>query len=182
MRLFVGIPLSGSVISELTRLTERLHPAANLRWSAHESWHITLQFLGNASAAQYDCLIGALREVRCTRVPIQLGGLGVFEHAGILYAEVELNAQLVALQKKIVAATSLCGFMAETRPFRPHITLARSRGRADGRELRALKERIPSAPAFSRFTASAFLLYESQLSSTGSSYEVRQRFSLTDVS
>lgn len=180
MRLFVAIPLADSVVTELSRLTARLRSrAAELRWSAPESWHVTLQFLGNASEKQYGCLIGRLAEVRGRPVPIQLGEPGIFERAGVFYAEVDLSPQLIALQQRVVAATAPCGFEPETRPFSPHITLARSKGRSGGRELSGLLTGLPAKIGFFRFTAPEFLLYESHLSSAGSTYEVRQRFALT---
>jgi 2'-5' RNA ligase len=182
MRLFIAILLADSVVARLNDLIAALRPRADLRWSAPESWHITLQFLGNSSAEQFDCLVGRLGEVRSAPVPVQLGGLGVFERAGILHAEVKLSEQLMDLQKKIVAATGLCGFEPETRPYRPHITLARFKGTGRSRELSALASRIQSQPKFPRFTASEFLLYESRLLPAGSTYEVRQRFALSDAS
>ena len=52
MRLFIGIALSPAVIAELTTLTARLQSKADsMRWTGPESWHITLQFVGNTSAA-----------------------------------------------------------------------------------------------------------------------------------
>ncbi|HUA92791.1 MAG TPA: RNA 2',3'-cyclic phosphodiesterase [Terracidiphilus sp.] len=179
MRLFIAVPLADSVVTELGRLTGRLRSrAAELRWPTPESWHVTLQFLGNASEEQYGCLIGRLAEVRGRLVPVQLGEPGIFERAGVFYAGVELSPQLIALQQRVAAATAPCGFEPETRPFRPHITLARSKGRSGGRELRGLMAGLPAKIRFSRFTAAEFLLYESHLSSAGATYEVRQRFSL----
>ena len=45
MRLFAGIPLAAAVIDELSAISIRLRSNDDgLRWSAPESWHITLQF------------------------------------------------------------------------------------------------------------------------------------------
>jgi 2'-5' RNA ligase len=178
MRLFLAIPLAESVVKELAGLTARLRPAAaDLRWSAPESWHVTLQFLGNTTTEQYNCLLARLAELRSAPVYVQLAGLGVFERAGILYAGVEVTSSLAALQQRIVAATTPCGFEPEARPYHPHITLARAKGRDRARALRGL---VAGAQAgFSRCTAGEFLLYESHLSSAGSTYEVRCRFQLS---
>jgi RNA 2',3'-cyclic 3'-phosphodiesterase len=179
VRLFLGIPLAGAVLAELTTLSKRLRSTPDLRWSAPESWHITLQFLGSVSDEQYGCLIERLAGLRSAPVPVRLGGLGVFDRAGIFYAGVELTPQLDALQSRVVAATAPCGFEPESRPYHPHITLARGKGPKCARELHTFLEHTPSRPKFSRFTAMEFLLYESHLSSAGSTYEVRQRFQLT---
>ncbi len=160
MRLFVGIPLAAAVMEELSgdlrcgfnRGTD------GLRWSAPESWHITLQFLGNTP--QYDCIVGRLRELRSPSVAIQLEGLGFFESAGVFFAGVSLTPELEALQQSVTAATGLCGFIPETRPYHPHITLARSK-RKGARGLRELKSKIHREPNFSDFVADEFVLYES---------------------
>lgn len=180
MRLFVGIPLAAAVMDELTAAAARLRSKDDaLRWAAVESWHITLQFLGNTRPEQYECLIARLSELRSRPVPIRLGELGFFDRAGIFYTGVALSPELVSLQRRVVTATSKCGFVPEARPYHPHITLARARGEGRGRPLRSLEAKIDRQPSFSPFTAAEFLLYESHLSRTGSIYEVRHRFPLT---
>ncbi len=179
MRLFIGIPLADAVIAELAAVSAGLRSAADgLRWAAPESWHITLEFLGNATPEQYGCLTARLAGVRSLPVPIRLAALGVFDRAGIFYAGVELAPPLVALQQRIAAATALCGFQPENRPFHPHITLARSKGQGRARQLGELLARLQVQPAFARFAANEFLLYESHLRPGGSQYEVRARFPL----
>ncbi len=179
MRLFIGIPLAGAVVSELSALCERLRAGTDgLRWSAPESWHITLQFLGSVAEGQYACLAARLGEIRSAPVPIQAGAPGIFERAGIFHVEVEPADELVALQQQVTAHMRPCGFEPENRPYRPHITLARAKGGAASRQLRQLKERVRARPRFSAFAAREFLLYQSLLGPGGPKYEVRARFAL----
>jgi len=184
MRLFVGIPLAESAIRELAAVVEQLRDvegagqSAALRWAAPESWHITLQFLGNTTMEQLECLKVKLAEVRAAQLSVQLGELGCFERAGVLFADVLVTPELAALQRKVIAATSRCGFAAEARPFHPHITLVRTNSRERGRELRALRGSVSSPPNFPSFFAREFLLYESHLGMGGSKYEVRMRVPL----
>jgi 2'-5' RNA ligase len=176
MRLFVAIPMAAAVLDELSAVSARLKSSADgLRWAEPESWHITLQFLGNANEEQY-----TLGAVRFPPVPIRMEALGCFDRAGIFYAGVGLTPALVSLQQHITAATSLCGFVPEARPFRPHITLARGKGEGRGRELRTLTARVRQ-PSFTPFIAEEYLLYESHLSPAGSKYEVRNRFTLSET-
>jgi RNA 2',3'-cyclic 3'-phosphodiesterase len=177
MRLFAGIPLAAEVIEELSAISLRLQTSGDgLRWSAPESWHITLQFLGNTGLSQYECIVARLRELRSPAVPIQLEELGFFDRAGVFFAGVALTPELRLLQERVTAATGLCGFVPETRPYHPHITLARSKNK--GRALDGLKTRIRRHPAFTGFVAGAFVLYESVATPTGAHYEIRDRFSL----
>jgi RNA 2',3'-cyclic 3'-phosphodiesterase len=179
MRLFVGIPLATGVRSELSAVVARLRSGGDgLRWMAADSWHITLQFLGNTEQERYECLVARLGELRSMPAPVRLEGLGIFERAGVFFAGVAPAAELVLLAERVMAATARCGFAPETRPFHPHITLARAKGQGRGHPLRALETKIRSQPIFSRFVAREFLLYESHLSAGGASYEVRAQFPL----
>ncbi|MGA2569329.1 MAG: RNA 2',3'-cyclic phosphodiesterase [Terracidiphilus sp.] len=204
MRLFVGIPLADEVVRELAAVVARLRRAegagngGRMRWTAPESWHITLEFLGNATEEQFECLKARLGEVRSVPAPVRLSELGCFERAGVFFADVDVTPELSALQRKVVAATSRCGFVAEARAFRPHITLARKPGNKGPREqgnkkpnplaqvgnvgrsgaLRELTIRAGRGPAFTRFTAREFRLYESHLEPGGARYEVRMRVPL----
>jgi len=186
MRLFVGIPLPDALLQELAAAVECLRSARGeqrqgsdgLRWIASESWHITLQFLGSATAEQLDCLNARLGEVRSDAVPIQLGDLGCFDRAGVLFASVTVTPELAALQQKVLAATARCRFVAEDRPFHPHITLARSKGHRGGPDLQKLLKKLDAQPASARFVAREFLLYESHLVREGARYEVKRRFDL----
>jgi RNA 2',3'-cyclic 3'-phosphodiesterase len=179
MRLFVGIPLAAEVIEELSAVSMRLQTSEDgLRWSAAESWHITLQFLGNTP--EYECIVARLRQLRSLPLPLQLEGLGFFERAGVFFAGVMLTPELAALQQRVTAATALCGFVPETRPYHPHITLARSKSKGVT-ALRALKGKIHREPRFSGFVAEEFVLYESVPGARGSHYEVREHFPTTQT-
>lgn len=182
-RLFIGIPLAVATEKDLAAAVNQLRStatqraaSASLRWSTQESWHITLQFLGSTTPQQCDCITARLRELRRQRIAIQLGGIDTFDRAGVLFADVRVTPELVALQQAVTAATAPCGFTPEERPYHPHITLARRRGREGGRELRALTLQVKQDPGFSSFTAESFLLYESIPGPDGSRYEIREHF------
>jgi RNA 2',3'-cyclic 3'-phosphodiesterase len=181
MRLFVAIALPAAVIDELSTISLRLRSAQDgLRWSAQESWHITLQFVGNSSQELYECIVSRLRELKLPPVPIQLDGLGVFERVGVLFAGVTVTPKLRLLQEGVTKATEHCGVVPETRPFQPHITLARIKARRLG--FRELKARLGHLVCSSKFVATEFLLYESFLGPAGARHEIRERFPLkTDL-
>jgi len=179
MRLFIGIPLAATVVNELMAISRRLRSGADgLRWMVPESWHITLQFLGATERKQYDCTVKRLHELHQPPVPLSLEGLGCFDRTGILFAGVWVSPELRLLQQRVAKAMELCGFLPEDRPYKPHITLARSKGKGQERGIRELKDKISRQPNFSRFVAGEFLLYESFLGAGGSRYEVRERFPL----
>ena len=179
MRLFIGIPIEAAVVERLSKASARLRSKDDgLRWSAAESWHITLQFLGKTSEEQYGCVVARLRELRFRAVPVHIESLGLFDRAGIFFAGVVVSPELLELQQRVTAATSQCGFKPEERPYHPHVTLARSKDRDGARGLRGLKSRIDPEAKFGAFVAQEFVLYESVPRPGGSQYIVRERFPL----
>ncbi|MFZ0518773.1 MAG: RNA 2',3'-cyclic phosphodiesterase [Acidobacteriaceae bacterium] len=175
----MGIPLAALVIEQLEKVSMRHRVEGDgLRWSTPESWHITLQFLGNTSETQYECVVARLRALHGGPVPIELEELGFFDRAGIFFAGVALTPDLLALQHQVTAATLPCGFTPEDRPFHPHITLARSKGRRKATGLDILRSKLRHPPKFSSFVTDEFFLYESFTRPTGSQYETRERFRL----
>jgi RNA 2',3'-cyclic 3'-phosphodiesterase len=180
MRLFIGIPLATATTNDLAAVVNRIRSKAtdNLRWSMPESWHITLQFLGSTTEQQYECVVARLRGLRSRPLRVQLGALGTFDRAGVLFVDVHVTPELLALQESVTTTTAPCGFTPEDRPYHPHITLARRKGRGGGIEFRNLKLQINPPPKLSSFTAESFVLYESIPTPEGSRYEIRERLPL----
>lgn len=185
MRMFLGIPLASHAAGRLTRLQERLSGSSDgLRWSRAESRHLTLQFLGNVDEIHLTCLLASLINVHSPSVQVHIEDVGFFHHTDILLARVSPTAELLTLEKRVTAATRPCGFEPENRPYTPHITLARGKGRHGGRALALVRNAMKRAesPGENKiacsFTAEEFLLYESIPSPQGSRYEVRARFPL----
>ena len=177
MRLFVGIPLGETVTGELTRLTARLqHPEDGLRWSAPAGWHITLQFLGATSPEQLECVNQRLQAIRAPRFTVRLEEPGFFDRAGVFFVGVHVSPELERLQQAVTAATRPCGFEPEDRPYRPHITLARTR--AGRSAFRKLEQALPKQTRFSSFRAQRFVLYQSFPGPGGSRYEERAAYTL----
>lgn len=181
MRLFVAIAVEGEAAAALEEVQQRLDGSVeDLRWSRPADRHVTLQFLGEVAADRAAGVAEALARIRSPRVPVRIAGLGFFLRAGAFWAGVEPTAELLALQQRVTAATRGCGFVAEPRPYRPHITLARSRGRRGGGALMALQQVVEQGRIRleTECTAREFTLYESLTSAEGSRYEVRARFPL----
>jgi 2'-5' RNA ligase len=74
-------------------------------------------------------------------------------------------------------ATAALGIARETRPFSPHLTLARVKDRADVQALRRAIATLASTE-FGGFEARSFFLYLSQLKPTGSVYTKLAEFPL----
>lgn len=179
MRLFLGVALSEEARAAMERVSLRLRASDDgLRWSSAEQWHITLAFLGSVDSAGESVLLRELRRLRLPPTPLEIDGLGLFERVGIVYAAVEVTPELAELQRATAEAARVSGLVLEDRPYRPHVTLARSKGRGGLRTLKRLRPALEQQRPRARWTASEFLLYESQSSPGGSQYLVRARFAL----
>jgi RNA 2',3'-cyclic 3'-phosphodiesterase len=100
------------------------------RWVHYEDLHITLAFLGNAPSEK---LSSAIEKVQGTvsgtkGFNLEISMLGIFgklDSPRIFWADTKESNELQAVRKKVFTACTDAGFQLETRPFKPHITLAR---------------------------------------------------------
>ncbi|MDE1163676.1 MAG: RNA 2',3'-cyclic phosphodiesterase [Acidobacteriaceae bacterium] len=176
MRIFVGIPLPQVACESLKSVLHTFQSSqagSAVRWSEPEGWHVTLAFPGQVHEEQLVVLRESLQRIACGPIPLTVEGVEVYARAGVLAAKIVPTEPLFLLQQRVAAAAEMCGFPIENRPFRPHVTLARSR--FEGR-LRALAEDFETIQA--RFVAGRFCLYESVRDSTGSRYVVKSEFLL----
>lgn len=145
---------------------------------APENWHITLRFVGSASAAEEDRLVYELSRIpRVEPFAIRLGGFGAFpraKKASVLWLGVGRGAdQLVDLAASVEAGVQAAGFPPEDRPFRPHMTVSRFRPSTD---LRALV--TDGFDAGVQLPVDAVTLFASILGPGGARYEVVDQFEL----
>jgi len=189
MRLFVGLPLASEVMYELSEAVTRLRsPQDGLRWTSPDSWHITLQFLGSSDEQHFDCLLLRLAEIHEAPIHVRLGELGFFDRAKVLFADVVPTPELVALARRVEESTGKCGFVAEVRPYHPHITLARAKGDGRGKFSGSRGSKIGIGGSgllsgqptrFAGFRATEFVLYEGHTRPEGAEYLARGRFVLS---
>lgn len=138
---------------------------------------MTLQFYGMVDAERERRLREQLHGVEVGAVEVVLRGIGTFERAGVLWAGVDLTESLEDLQRRVVAAGAACEFVGEDRPYRPHVTLARRKGRGGRWDFKKGWE-MDSGREFGMLRAREFVLYESVAGPGGSRYEVMERYAL----
>jgi 2'-5' RNA ligase len=142
MRLFLAVDLPDSLRRELGGLQRRLRSSlTGWRWIRAEAIHLTIRFLGEVAEEEDARQRVAWRRASasCPRVRFRVGGTGVFPPRGgprVLWAGIggiEPSDGLTRLSEAMERAARAQGFRPETRPFRPHLTLARAgrRGRPD---------------------------------------------------
>jgi 2'-5' RNA ligase len=101
-----------------------------------QSIHLTLHFLGDVPEAAISPLCAALDEVRSAPFTLNLGPPGRFPARGparVLWAGLSPSPALVSLHEACGRAIRSVGLSTESRPFTPHLTLARLGEAADHR-------------------------------------------------
>lgn len=145
-RLFVAVTPTPEARAELHRATvaaRAAHPS--LRWTRPDDWHVTLVFLGEVPVALLPDLRGVLSEVavRQGEFRLLLDGADRFGDR-VLWAGLEGDlARLAALADAVRVAVTSCGLPGDERPFRGHLTLARS-GRHDVHGIRNAAAQLAS--------------------------------------
>ena len=129
VRAFLAAALQDATRARLDRLSSgwrfpgvRLVPSANA--------HVTLRFLGQATAAQLERVAALVAPVAaaCPAAIATASGLAVFPPRGaprVLALALALPAGVTALQQACEAAARDAGFAPEPREFHPHLTLGR---------------------------------------------------------
>jgi RNA 2',3'-cyclic 3'-phosphodiesterase len=172
IRLFVGIDPPPAIKRQLLDLMGGL---AGARWQREDQLHLTVRFIGEVDSHQARDIAARLAAVRHRPVDAYLDGVGSFASRGrpdSLWVGVAPEAGLRALHNKVDQALVTVGIAPELRSYKPHITLARLRGRIGGLEVFMAGAGGLRSPAF---TLTELCLYRSTLTSEGSVYDIVQR-------
>lgn len=136
MRTFIALNLPPDERARLhASLDDVRGRVPGVRWTAADALHLTLRFLGDIEGAvvpRLDEVLGAIA-ARHRPLELRIGGLGGFpslRRGAVIWVGVAPDAALMSLQEEIEADISRVGWPREQRPFRPHVTVARSRGGA----------------------------------------------------
>ena len=143
-----------------------------LRWVPAANLHFTLRFLGSVEPAALDRVRAELAAIRSQPFTIRLGPLGTFggRRVRVVWLGLQKGGEgaeaAVKLAGAVESACRRAGGVPEVRPFRPHLTLARSRDRGG-----CLLGELPEPPAVAAWTADRIVLYRSRLGSGPARYE-----------
>jgi 2'-5' RNA ligase len=179
MRLFIALDIAAEIRARLTEYMERARLLApEARWARVEGLHITLKFIGHVDDAAMGKIKAALAPIKAVPFEVKFTGVGFFPNpnaARVFWAGVDGGDHLAPLASTIDAALEKLGFPSETKPYHPHLTLART----SSRPLRGLRPLLADPPPrFGTMTAREFFLYQSQPQRGGSKYTKLERFAL----
>ena len=180
VRSFIAIELPDELKMGLTQLQAQLKLGKQpwVKWVDPYGIHLTLKFLGNIAVDRVSEITGAMEEAAQGVSPfhLEVKGLGVFPNLKrVQVAWVGVTGEvdkLSQLQQRIESRLEPLGFASESRPFTPHLTLARLRERASLDE----RQRFGQLIAGTRFEVAytfkveAISLMRSQLTREGAIY------------
>lgn len=178
-RLFVALRPPRAIRE---RLIAAMLGVSAARWQDDDQLHLTLRFIGEVDRHMAEDIAAALGRLHSPAIGARVAGVGLFERQGrphTLWAGVEPQAPLAALQQKIDGLLASVGVARETRAFVPHITLARlNRAAGPVAPFLALNGDLASPPfAFDHVT-----LVESELGHGGAHYHPVARYPLEAAS
>ncbi len=180
LRLFVAVPVPAETVRTVAALVEGVRAtdgaaivgpirrgSNDVRWVRLDGLHVTLRFLGPTPDEKVEAIGNAVRAAAAatSAFDVRLAGAGAFpspERPRALWLGVDEGAAAFGeLAARLDAELVALGWPHEDRPFRPHLTLARSDGvRAGPRLARRL---MAAADGFSApWRASTVVLFESQ--------------------
>jgi 2'-5' RNA ligase len=164
-RTFLAIELADDVRAALTREIARLaRVLPNVHWVTSADVHLTLAFLGELDDARLAAATNAAREATRDAAPfdLQLAGLGTFGPPAaprVVWAGVGGEVpELVALQKRLAGALEARDFPRESRPFAPHLTLARLKSPLALPALERLRRLLADPPEASTVSSAPWLV------------------------
>ena len=188
VRSFIAIKLPDELKEGLAQLQAQIklsNPSA-VKWVDPYGIHLTLKFLGNIVVGRISEITRAIEEAAQGISPfhLEVKGLGVFPNLRrVQVAWVGMSGEvdkLRRLQQRIESNLVPLGFTAESRPFTPHLTLARLRDRASPDERERFGQLIADTKFEAGYTieADAINLMKSQLTREGAVYS---RLSFVDL-
>jgi len=134
-------------------------------WVHHEDYHITLAFLGSVDSEK---LLSAKSFVQSSLIGeknflLQINQLGIFgkkDEPRIFWADTLKETRLSSIRNKVYSSCVQAGFELDTKPFKPHITLARKWVGTRPFEASLLKENNPFNQAPLAFPVKEVVLYQ----------------------
>ncbi|WP_136603688.1 RNA 2',3'-cyclic phosphodiesterase [Paenibacillus dokdonensis] len=192
MRLFIAIKLSEELKSKLEGWREQYQTEfAFKKWTHREDYHITIQFLGDVEPVRLPAISKKLQTIAHQFHPFKLkfgkaGIFGVETSPKVLWAGViDYNHMLNQLQEAVTNGMEEFGFVKESRPYHPHITIAQKYTGNEPFQMDSVPSLLPqTAPkgqeegeAF--WTINEFVLFSTHLHDRPM-YEILESFRMED--
>lgn len=182
LRTFLAVDIDEATRQQLGRVDHEIPTGqAKLKWVRPGQRHVTVKFLGDVPEDQISEVCQLTETVAAGVQPMEMrvAGLVAVPPAGrrlrmIWAAATDPSRRLAELAAACQARFAELGFPPETRPFRPHITLARIR---TCRNAAAIRQALAdwAETEFGTVAVSQLTVYASRLGRGGPRYDVLAR-------
>lgn len=178
IRTFLAIDIPQEITDSMEKIQYRLRNSLKegvIRWTKPKSVHLTLKFFGSISERDIEHIMGLLKDSVKGFKPFTLTAekVGVFPNARqprVLWLGITGgDNSLITLQKQIDNDLHSIGFPREDRPFRPHLTLGRTKAHRGIEGLATVLEEFKDYKA-GILPAEGLTLYRSDLRPEGPKY------------
>jgi len=175
IRTFVSIDLDDEkVLSQVESImSSLLSLGGDLKPVEGENIHLTLKFLGNVSTTKLEEIKSALAQVTFPPFSLEIKGAGAFpnlKRMNVVWVGVgEGWSQVELVFEQTEKLLHQLGFSRETRPFSPHITVARVKSGRKRDEIAAFLGHLADE-SFGTFNVEGVRLKQSVLFPSGPKY------------
>ncbi len=169
IRTFIALPTSPDIQQQMAVIQSELKATqTDTTWDQPDKFHITLKFLGNIEQSKIESLAATLSNAIKLFPAFELAynSLGAFPSTHsprVVWIGTKHNQIVLDLQSAIEQVCSEFGFQKEDRPFHPHITFGRVKGKHNLARLTEAIKTITFQPIQSR--CSEVVLMKSELAS-----------------
>jgi RNA 2',3'-cyclic 3'-phosphodiesterase len=191
IRAFLAVELSQELRSKFAVVQQELKQRVEserkgdirISWVQPAKMHLTIKFLGDVDEQFIDPLLGAIEQAIGSRpsVKVPLERLGAFPSPHSLrvlwigpsenWEQGEEGKRVTEIHGEIEQACEDLGFLRETKPFSPHLTLARVKMGARHVGAALAKNGVLDRPlSWGSLAIESVVLMKSELNSTGSVY------------
>lgn len=182
-RTFIAIELAADVRARVALHIAWLRhelPDVRASWSREHNLHLTLKFLGNVPVADIPKVSNAVKRVTkpLSAFAVTVSECGSFPprgRPGVLWLGTQASG-LQALHAAIDQELDAAGFPRESRPFHPHLTIARLRQPQGARRMTDLHKSLGFAPI--AFAVSEVVVFKSELLKDGPQHTAISRHKL----
>lgn len=165
-RYFLAVWPDPSVRARLADWSNELNAGYAARRIPADKLHITLVFLGTLGRSELDAVRATAADTSWSGASLTVDRIGYWKRPRIVWAGSSAGSEaLSTLAEGLRGRLRRLGFRVEERPFVPHVTLFRKAGRKPRWDKQAIEWRIDE-----------FCLVQSTLSSSGSRYEIVERW------
>ncbi len=186
MRTFISIKWNPepSFFPLLTEISKEL-ANESIKWVDERKIHLTLKFLGETSNSEAEEVKKILTDVAPRSLPVnfQPTGLGYFKSRGmprVLFLNIHHDVSLQLMAAELDEKLYTIGFEKETRPFNPHLTLARIKFLKNKKHFYQVIEKYQDI-SFQLVAVKQIIFYQSYLNPEGPVYKELANYPLADT-